>query len=85
MAMPVVTNMAVPKPWRMRTPISIGIDIENAPISDASVYIARPYLKTFFRPYMSPIFPIGIRKIATVRSSAVATQLSVTASAENSF
>ena len=47
--------------------------------------MTKPYVKTFFLPWMSAILPKGTRIIAAARRYAVATQFNVTASEANSF
>ena len=49
-AMPVVTNIAEPKPCIIRMAISISIENEKTARNDENVYRTRPQVNIFFRP-----------------------------------
>ena len=49
-AMPVVTDIAEPKPCRIRMVMSIFIEKEKAARKDENVYRTRPQVKIFFLP-----------------------------------
>ena len=84
MAIPVVTNIAAPKPCKTRMKMSTLMDVEKTASSEDTVYNMTPRLKTFLRPYMSATLPKGTKNTAMASRKAVATQLKITASAENS-
>lgn len=58
---------------------------ESAQKNDAIVKMINPRLNIFFRPTISANRPKGAKKTAADNKNEVATQLKITASAENSF
>lgn len=58
---------------------------EKPQINEAMVKMINPQLKIFLRPQMSASLPKGTRKTAADSKKDVATQLKVTAFAENSL
>lgn len=76
---------APPMPCTIRHRIRSSILGENAQNNEAKVKIAKPRLKILFLPTISANLPNGAKKTAADKRNEVATQLSITALAENSF
>ncbi len=85
MASAVPNIMALPIPCTTRHARSIAEETERPQRRQPSVYTAMPAVKILLRPYMSPSLPQGTRNTAAASRYEVATQLSRTASMENSF
>jgi len=64
---------------------STSEELERAASRQAAVYIAMPYTKIRFLPYISEALPNGTRNIAAARRNEIDTQLSKTASIANSL